>query len=425
MINLFFMFSLLFLFSCDDDPVSANDSLPPKLYVCDQGSDRVVVLDASTDELTQIGAVNIDFSDMGMGDMSMEIPHFVAVDEANGYWFVTAFQSGYVGMFDLVEDTLISKINLGAGSTPALIAVDSSNETIYVSQMMDMGMMSGGDDNLYSIDYSSGQLVDAGGINLISSGNILSFPQPHAISLDFNTLRGTSLVTASHSADWMSMTRLDNASITPSAYPFVQGEEFTDENGNGVYDEGEAFIDADGDFQYDQAQEAVVEIDNGFKPLDVTQKDDFIFFSCLGNSTNNIGGQVQAWSLINFSPVSTIEFGVSSKPWHIVSSPISNEIFVVLSGSEGVNAGLSCLSYDENGQLSPKWTTTDPSFDTLHGVTLSSDGARAYVSSRGNGSIYVFDATTGVLLNTVEGVGMMMDMGDMNMGSLSGIAITQ
>ena len=425
MINLIFMFSLLFLFSCDDDPVSANDSSSPKLYVCDQGSDRVVVLDASNDGLTQINSISIDFSDVGMDDMSMEIPHFVAIDEPNGYWFVTAFQSGYVGMFDLEEDTLISKIDLGSGSTPALIAVDSSNETLYVSQMMDMGMMSGGDDNLYSIDYSSGQLVDTGGVNLISSGNILSFPQPHAISLDFNTVRGTSLVTASHSADWMSMTRLDNASMTPSAYPFMQGEDFTDDNANGVHDEGEAFVDADGDGQYDQAQEAVIEIDNGFKPLDVTQKDNFIFFSCLGNSTNNISGQVQAWSLTSFNPVSTIEFGVSSKPWHIVSSPTSNEIFVVLSGSEGINAGLSCLSYDEDGQLSEKWTNTDPSFDTLHGVTLSPDGTRAYVSSRGNGSIHVFDAVSGTLLNTVEGVGMMMDMGDMSMGSLSGIAITQ
>ena len=383
----------------------------------------MIVLDASTDDLVQINEISINLSD-DMGDMSMEIPHFVAIDESNGYWFVTAFQSGYVGMFDLEEDTLISKINLGSGSTPALIAVDSSNEIIYVSQMMDMGMMSGGDDNLYSIDYSSGQLINAGGIDLILSGNILSFPQPHAISLDYNTVRGTSLVTASHSADWMSMTRLDNASITPSAYPFVQGEDFTDDNGNGIYDEGEAFVDTDGDGQYDQGQEAVIEIDNGYKPLDVTQKDDFIFFSCLGNSTNNISGQVQAWSLSSFNQTSAIEFGVSSKPWHILSSPTSNEIFVVLSGSEGVDAGLSCLSYDSSGQLSEKWTNRDSSFDTLHGVTLSSDGLRAYVSSRGNGSIYVFDAITGTLLNTVEGIGMIMDGMSMDMGSLSGIAIT-
>ena len=416
--NIIFIFSLLFLFSCDDDPVSSDDSLSSKLYVCDQGSDRVLILDASTDELSQISAVSIDFS-----EMNMEIPHFVAIDESNGYWFVTAFQSGYVGMFDLAEDTLISKIDLGSGSTPALIAVDGNNEMLYISQMMDMDTMSGGDNNLYSIDYSSGQLIDAGGIDLISSGNILSFPQPHAISIDFNTIRGTSLVTASHSADWMSMIRLDNATITPSAYPFVQGENFTDDNSNGVYDEGEEFVDTDGDGQYDEGQEAVIEIDNGYKPLDVTQKDDFMFFSCLGNSTNNVSGQVQAWSLSSFNQKSIFEFGVSTKPWHISASPTLNEIFIVLSGSEGVSAGLSCLSYDDDGQLSEKWTNTDTSFDTLHGVTLSPDGTRAYVSSRGDGSIHVFDAISGSLLNTVEGVGMIMD--GMSMGSLSGIAITQ
>ena len=60
----------------------------------------------------------------------------------------------------------------------------------------------------------------------------------------------------------------------------------------------------------------------------------------------------------------------------------------------------------------------------LHGLTISSDGTKVYVSSRGDGSIHVFDALSGTLLNSVEGVGMMMDM-DIDMGSLSGIAIIQ
>ena len=96
-----------------------------------------------------------------------------------------------------------------------------------------------------------------------------------------------------------------------------------------------------------------------------------------------------------------------------------------MSGSESVEAGLSCLTYNEQGLLTEKWRTTDPSFDTLHGLTISSDGARAYVSSRGDGSIYVFDTLTGSLISTAENVGMMMDGMSMNMGSLSGIAITQ
>ena len=425
LIKLFLLSSFLLLSSCDEDPSSSSDDLMQKLYVCDQGSDRVVVLDASTDELTQIRTIDINFSDMSMDEMGMDIPHFVAIDESNEFWFVTAFQSGYVGMFDLNEDTLISKIDLGSGSTPALLAIDEGNKMLYVSQMMDMGMMSGGDNRLYSIDYSSGQLVDAGGIDLTLSGNILSFPQPHAISIDFNTNRGTSLVTASHSADWLSMTRLDNASITPSAYPFLKGEDFTDLNGNGIYDLGEDFIDTDMDGVYDPAQEAVIEIDNGFKPLDASQKDNFIFISCLGNTTSNISGQVQSWSLNSFGVLSTFEYGISTKPWHIVSSPTLNEVFVVLSGSEEVDAGLSCLTYNEQGLLTEKWRTTDPSFDTLHGLTISSDGSRAYVSSRGDGSIYVFDTLTGSLISTAENVGMMMDGMSMNMGSLSGIAITQ
>ena len=395
MVKIFFMLSLLFVFSCED-PVSSPDPQISKIYVCDQGSDRVVILDATTDDLSQITAIDINFSDTDMG--MMEVPHFVAIDELNGYWFVTAFQSGYVGMYDLDKDTLISKIHLGSGSTPALLAVDKSNEILYVSQMMDMGTMEGGNDELYSLNYSSGELVDAGTINLIASESIIQFPNPHAISIDFNTIRGTSLVTASHTADWFSMMSLDNATITPSAYPFNEGES------------------------------AVIELNQLF-PLDATQKDNFMFFSCRGSITADINGQVQSWKLSNFNQQSIYEFDVTSKPWHIVSSPTTEELFVVLSGDTGTpgSAGLSCLSYNENGELSEKWTTIDPSFETLHGITVSSDGNRVYVSSRGNGSIHVFDASSGSLLNTIDGVGMMMDgMGmDMDMGSLSGIAITQ
>ena len=159
LIKFFLLLSFLLLSSCDEDPSSSSDNLMQKLYVCDQGSDRVVVLDASSDDLVEIRTVDIDFSDMSMDDMEMDIPHFIAIDESNEFWFVTAFQSGYVGMFDLNEDTLISKIDLGSGSTPALLAIDEVNKMLYVSQMMDMGMMSGGDNNLYSIDYSSAAIA--------------------------------------------------------------------------------------------------------------------------------------------------------------------------------------------------------------------------------------------------------------------------
>ena len=63
--------------------------------------------------------------------------------------------------------------------------------------------------------------------------------------------------------------------------------------------------------------------------------------------------------------MTSFEYGISTKPWHIVSSPTLNEVLVVLSGSEEVDAGLSCLTYNEQGLLTEKWRTTDPSFDIL------------------------------------------------------------
>ena len=389
MLRILFILSLLIIFSCDD-PVSSSDSIISKLYVCDQGSDRVVVLDPTTDDLSQITAIDINFSE---SDDDMEMPHFVVIDEAHGYWFVTAFQAGYVGMYDLDQDTLISSIYLG--DSPALLAVDEDNQMLYVSKMMTMGTTQGGDDELGALDYSSGQLVDVGSIKLVDEENILSFPEPHAISFASGTFRGLSLVTASFTADWFSMIRLDNATITPSAYPFNEGE-------------------------------TAVSPSNELFPLDVTQKDNFMFFSCRGSMDASINGQVQSWALSNFSQKSIYEYNTSSKPWHIISSPTDSEIFVVLSGDNETSdtEGLSCLTYNEDGELSEKWRTIDSAFDTLHGLTISSDGTKVYVSSRGDGSIHVFDAFTGNLLNSVEGIGMMMNM-DLDMGSLAGIAIIQ
>ena len=90
-----FIFLILFLFSCkEDSPTTQEDSIPLKLYVCDQGSDRVMVLDASSDNLEELDVINIDLSDDVM--MGMETPHFITIDEENGYWFVSTTGAGYI-----------------------------------------------------------------------------------------------------------------------------------------------------------------------------------------------------------------------------------------------------------------------------------------------------------------------------------------
>ena len=37
------------------------------------------------DELTQIRTIDINFSDMSMDEMGMDIPHFIAIDESNEF----------------------------------------------------------------------------------------------------------------------------------------------------------------------------------------------------------------------------------------------------------------------------------------------------------------------------------------------------
>ena len=276
---------------------------------------------------------------------------------------------------------------------PAFIAVDKYNKTLYISR----GATTGGDDHLYVLNYSSGMLQDAGLLDFTSV--VPGFSKVHALSIDYPTLGGTSLIAASYGQDLFAITNLENDIVTPSIYPFE-----TEQEG---------------------AESARI------KPLTVTQKDNFIFFSCHGNNSNNIPGHIQSWSL-SANQLDTLQFSFSSKPWHITPSPNSNEIFTVLKGTQMPEsgevyseAGLSCLSYDENGNLTEKWRNTSSDFRMLHGIAISSDGSRAYVSSMGNGSVLVFDTSSGNLLNTIDGIGMYNQDVEQSGKTLSGLAITQ
>ena len=388
-----FALSLFFLLlsSCDD-PTSSSEDLMQKLYVCDEGSDRVIIFDATSDNLSQIKTIDINFAD----NDDLETPHYIAIDQSSGYWFVTAKGSGFVGMFDLNTDTLIDTFNLGPMSMPAFIGVDENNKNIYISR----GAMMGGDDHLYILNYSSGLLEDAGLLDFTSV--VPSFNQVHALSIDYPTIRGTSLIAASYSQDLFAFMSLENDVFSPSIYPLE--------------------LDSEGGAE-----------SNRIRPLTVTQKDDFIFFSCHGSNSNNIPGHIQSWSLTTANQLDTLQLSFSSKPWHITPSPNSNEIFTVLKGTQGMlqegdvysEAGLSCLSYDENGNLTEKWRNTSSDFNMLHGIAISSDGSRAYVSSMGSGSVLVFDTSSGDLLNTIDGIGMYDQDSEQSGKTLSGLAITQ
>ena len=75
-----FALSLFFLLlpSCDD-PTSSSEDLMQKLYVCDEGSDRVIIFDATSDNLSQIKTIDINFADND--DLETQISFIKAIDE--------------------------------------------------------------------------------------------------------------------------------------------------------------------------------------------------------------------------------------------------------------------------------------------------------------------------------------------------------
>mgnify|MGYP001392944357 CR=1 FL=1 len=162
---------------------------------------------------------------------------------------------------------------------------------------------------------------DDSGMNLLSSYDS-SVPTPHGISLSEDGLK---IVTASNSTDFLSVINTDSGiASTVSLDPNINDTDPT-------------------------------LVLNRLKPLEIVQKGIYAFVSCTGGewqnintgSYENVNGQVQVWNTETLEKVSTYEFSVNSKPWHIDYHPVEDKIYVVLSGlSGGAGAGVACLSFD-------------------------------------------------------------------------------
>ena len=95
-----------------------------------------------------------------------------------------------------------------------------------------------------------------------------------------------------------------------------------------------------------------------------------------------------------------IDIPVNNKsiPWHLVKSPINNEIFIVLGGTGG-EGGITSLEYSVDS-ISMQWEYYNTAFTTLHGIAVDGLGEYIYVSSRGNHALYQFDASNGAFINS-------------------------
>ena len=378
--------SFLLLISCENLTGSENqDSSSGILYVTLQGTNKIVMLNASS--LNVIEEIDVSLS-MGVGMEMLMTPHYVVLDELNGYWFISAIMSNTIAMYSIETNELIDIISVD--EDPAILDIDTSAKKLYSSRMMIMGMgdmQMGSETNLVDeISYNSD------GMTLIQSYDSGS-PTPHALSLNDD---GDILLTASNSTDFLSRINVISGEITQASL---------DSSINDI---------------------STLEI-NRLKPLEIVQNNGYAFVSCTGGVWQNtntgeyedINGQIQVWNVEEMQKVDTYEFSVDSKLWHIDYHPYQDKVYVVLSGSSdsGESAGVACLSF-ENNSLSLDWETKNSDFNALHGIAISIDGQFVYVSGRGDGNIYKFDANSGLLLRTVNLVSS-------GMTRTGGIAITQ
>ena len=371
-----------------------------QLYATIQMLDQVVVLDLENLEVNE--TINTEFiedsqcsvwnneNDCMLADScewmmgecmdsmlgSLNVPHFVSLDELNGYWFVTAIASGFIAQYSLLDNTFIDAFFVG--DAPALLAIDPKNQMIYCSAvgLMFMDNMS---DMTPTFESNKIKVLSYSSIGLSSNNEeyIIDSTAPHGIAINDD---GTEIYTASNTADWIYKINTQNNEIL--GVPM-------DQNVSNPPDV----------------------ITQRLKPIQCFSVQNKLFISCsAGNWLNTssgettlIEGKLQMWNSDTMELIDSINLGEHTSPWHIIKSPIDDILYVALGGSEDYEtAGVASVSY-YNDNLSINWVTNNSSFDILHGIDVSSDGQRIYASGRGDGNIHVFDNNGNYLDNIFLG----------------------
>jgi WD40 repeat protein len=102
------------------------------------------------------------------------------------------------------------------------------------------------------------------------------------------------------------------------------------------------------------------------------------------------------------SLIDTYEFDWTSSPWHIINSPVSEKVYVVLSGDQLYEGSAGVVELTYTGlTLSQNWFTSHEIFKSLHGIDISQDGETIFVSGRADGHLHIIDTETGELQNSI------------------------
>jgi len=362
--NIIGLFLISVFIGCGSIDITETNENVTKLYVTLQQQDKVAIYD--TPNLTLLKTIDINFTGLNIKDT----PHFIVIDEENGYWFVTTVESGYVAQYSLDTDELLDTVYVG--DNPALMTIDSANKTLFCSRMnMDampgMGGMSG--------MVNMGMIAESNIINEITYTKdgltlgrefVLDSDVLHGITYDHNK---ENIITASITDDWLYKIPLNDAppisnTMDPSITTYVEN------------------------------------YPNRLQPLQIISlNDSLVAISCSG-FINNVNGQVQIWNIQKMQIVISYEFDDKSIPWHLIQAPSREEIFIVLGGKNG-EGGVACLTYTAN-EIELKWQYMSGDFMGLHGVTVDATGEYIYITGRDTHYLYQIDAEEGNLLSSVR-----------------------
>ena len=397
--------TLLFIYSCTENPVDGSDD--PINYnnnaviISLQDSDNVAIVKSENLEVEEEVSIDSNCSEFsnqieceemvgcmwhnmenGMShcmtdhnhDHDMENgmyqPHDIAVDNINGYWFTTAMMGTKVIMYSVEDNEFIASYN--TNSMPALLDIDEANKKLYVSG----GNPSMGETNkILELAYNENSL------ELIEEWNV-QFTYAHGIH--FDEISGY-VFAVSKTTDFIAKFNPDEVQ-TPFVNPMIA------------------------------SMDSLININFTIEtkrlwPIEITGKYPYIFITCsagdwaTGSEYEEIPGQVQMWHMEDMNLLATYEFDTYSRPWHIEVSPTEDKFYVALAGGDGENgssnSGVACIEYsatDNQYSMNQSWIKTSSEYGTLHGITLHSDcdgNYHIYSTGRTDGNIYKFDAQSG------------------------------
>ena len=353
----------IFVFSCGLLETEDENNNLDIVYIALQGLDQVGIINSQNGDLK---VVDIDYD-----PQMKETPHFIVIDEINRYWFVTTIVSGYVGRYNMDTDELIDTLFIG--DSPALMVANEIDKKLYVSRMMPMGSMMTGSMStvVQEIDYSDSSKME------LSNEFSIASPAPHGIAINST---GSEVFVTSNTADWIYKITTATGEIS-----------------------GKVMDPSIGNYPNNVTQR--------LKPIQVVSiEDSLLFVACSAGiwvdpytgEQDTLSGLVQLWNSNTLTWIESFQFSWNSSPWHIIQSPVNREVYVVLSGDVLYpgSAGIACLTF-ESDTLALKWETSSESFETLHGIDVSSDGEQIYVSGRKDGNLHIFKGGTGKLERSI------------------------